>query len=288
MVTKGTLSRSLAVAALLTSSAALAPAALALDTFTIRGVFNGTTTDPTTGAGTPVITDTITGAGAPTLTDNEKFTLTGVFDPSNVAFNLYPGFYAYSPLSVTLTIYPTGMSSQSFTVQTYSQSHTTGFTVAIFDSTYAAGSGHFAAGFLQDPPNDGAGIIGDWLTGDPPPSWTVSNLTNYEWTTSSYFGVGFASGRCPNSFDPATGACIPSADENTIVPIPLDGGLYDLTLGVYDLNNPNNFIPDNPNDNLFSASLTTPETSTWAMMFLGFAGLAVAGLLKSRKAGLTA
>jgi hypothetical protein len=79
MATRKTLSRGLAVAAVSVGlSAALAPAAQAVDTFTLHGVFNGTTTDPTTGTGTPVITDTVNAgsAGANILTANEPFTLT--------------------------------------------------------------------------------------------------------------------------------------------------------------------------------------------------------------------
>ena len=72
------------------------------------------------------------------------------------------------------------------------------------------------------------------------------------------------------------------------MPIPLDGGLYSLTLGTYDLNNPSNGIPDNPNDNLFSATLATPEPSTWVMMLVGFAGLAFGGFRSVRNARLTA
>ena len=62
-----------------------------------------------------------------------------------------------------------------------------------------------------------------------------------------------------------------------MLPIPLDGGLYSLTLGEYSLNR-------GPNSPLFFAELTVPEPSTWAMMILGFASLGFAGYRVSRKA----
>jgi PEP-CTERM motif len=303
MATRKTLSRGLAVAAVSVGlSAALAPAAQALDTFTLHGVFNGTTTDPTTGTGTPVITDTVNAgpAGANILTANEPFTMTGVFDPSNVVFNFFQGFNAYAPLSVTLAV-----GGQTYSVETYGQDPTTGFTVALFDKTSIFGGGtpgtpgnHVAAGFLQNPPADGAGIIADFTNSNP--NFLVTNLVNADYSSTNYFGVGFGSGPCPYGPGPG-GTCLPKTPggpipPNTVVPIPLDGGVYSLTLGTYDLNNPANlgltgFPPGffvNPNDNLFSATLTIPEPSTWALLLVGFAGLAAAGFRNVRNARLTA
>lgn len=259
-------------------SAALAPAAQAGEwEFTLQGVFNGTTS----GATPPTDTLNAVPGGANVLTANEPFTLTAVFNSSNIVFNMYPGFNAYGPSSVTLTV-----GGQVYSVETYGQSSTSGLTVALFDPTY--GAGHVAAGFLANPPHDGAGIIGDFTSSTP--TLDLSNLAqypSYQWPTSAYFGVGFGSGPCPSGFDPASGACIPSTDMNTVVPIPLDGDQYELTLGTYDLNNPSNTIPVNPNFNLFSASLTSvPEPSTWALLLIGFAGLASAGLRIGRKAPL--
>jgi hypothetical protein len=301
MATRKTLSRGLAVAAVSVGlSAALAPAAQALDTFTLHGVFNGTTTDPTTGTGTPVITDTVNAgpAGANILTANEPFTMTGVFDPSNVVFNFFQGFNAYAPLSVTLAV-----GGVTYSVETYGQNSTTGFTVALFDKTSIFsvepdGSTHVAAGFLQNPPADGAGIIADFTNSNP--NFLVTNLVNADYSSTNYFGVGFGSGPCPYGPGPG-GTCLPQTPggpipPNTVVPIPLDGGVYSLTLGTYDLNNPANlgltgFPPGffvNPNDNLFSATLTIPEPSTWALLLVGFAGLAAAGFRNVRNARLTA
>jgi hypothetical protein len=285
MATRKTLSRGLAVAAVSVGlSAGLAPAAQALDTFTLHGVFNGTTTDPTTGTGTPVITDTVNAGpgGANILTANEPFTMTGVFDPSNVVFNFFQGFNAYAPLSVTLAV-----GGVTYSVETYGQDSTTGFTVALFDKTSIFsvepdGSIHVAAGFLQNPPADGAGIIADFTNSNP--DFLVTNLVNADYPATNYYGVGFGSGPCPPPGPGPGGACIVGV--NTVVPIPLDNGLYSLTLGNYDLNNPSNGIPDNPNGNLFSATLMVPEPSTWVMMAVGFACLAFGGVRQARNARL--
>ena len=210
MATRKTLSRGLTVAAVSVGlSAGLAPAAQALDTFTLHGVFNGTTTDPTTGTGTSVITDTVNAGpgGANILTANEPFTMTGAFDPSNVVFNFFQGFNAYAPLSVTLAV-----GGQTYSVQTYGQDSTTGFTVALFDKTSSSAAVlrapraiTSAAGFLQNPPPDGAGIIADFTNSNP--NFLVTNLVNAEWPTSDYFGVGFGSGPVPSPGPGPGGVC---------------------------------------------------------------------------------
>ncbi len=304
-------SRGFASAALVIalSGACALPAQAYIATLTLSGVFNGTTTDPATGMGTPVITDTITGTGAPTLIANEPFTLTGVFDTSgpNLIAGLTPPFLAkgwvdYAPLSVTLTV-----GGKTFSVATYDPSIPgtggPGLTVAIFGDTTVfsppppPGSpfSHFAAGFIQNPIADGAGIVGDWT--DLSPGYTIPNLVTTTYPASDFYGVGFGSGPCP--MGNIGGVCIPTnmPPPNAVVPIPLDGGSLMLTLGTYDLNNPTNFMTDpnngpypNPIDspNFFSAQLTVPEPSTWALMLIGFAGLAIAGSRAMRKARLAA
>ena len=301
-----------AVLVIALSGASALPAQASIATLTLSGVFNGTTTDPATGMGTPVITETITGAGAPTLTANEPFTLTGVFDtstgPSLIAgldafhrISMAAGWVDYAPLSVTLTV-----GGKTFSVATYDPSIPMtggpGLTVAIFGDTTVFSPPpppftHFAAGFIQNPIADGAGIVGDWTNLSP--GYTIPNLVTTTYPASDFYGVGFSSGPCSQGFG-AGGDCLPGPPR-TIVPIPLDGGQFSLTLtSFYDLNNPANNTDDmdplhgfpypNPIDSslFFSAQLTIPEPSTWALMLVGFAGLAIAGSRATRKARLAA
>jgi hypothetical protein len=252
--------------------------------FVLNGIFNGTTS----GATPPTDTLNAGPGGANILTANDPFTLTAVFNSSNVVFQAFQGFNAYAPNWVTLKV-----GGQTYNVATYTQDPGAGFTVALFDKTSVFGGdpgkpdNHVAAGFLAEPVLDGAGIITDFTDGSPA-DYSVYGLTNIVWPSSNYFGVGFGSGPCPPPGpDPLTGACQPPGTPNTVVPIPLDGGTYDLTLGVYDLNNPSNGIPDNPNSYLFSASLTAvPEPSTWALFVVGFIALASVSLRIGRRAPL--
>jgi hypothetical protein len=251
--------------------------------FVLHGVFNGTTS----GASPPTDTLNAGPGGTNILTANDPFTLTAVFNSSNVVFNFFQGFNAYAPNWVTLNV-----EGHTYNVSTFTQDPGAGFTVALFDKTSIFGGdpgqpdNHVAAGFLAEPALDGAGIITDFTDGSPA-DYSVYSLTNIVWPSSNYFGVGFGSGPCPPPGPDLTGACQPPGTPNKVVPIPLDSGLYDLTLGVYDLNNPLNGIPINPNGNLFSASLTAvPEPSTWALFVVGFAGLAFVSLRVGRKAPL--
>jgi hypothetical protein len=284
----------LAVAAVSVAlSAAFAPAAYAEKfKLTLSGVFNGTTDNSTTGMGNPVITETLNaGPGGANIltTPNQPFTMTGYFDsssPNLIAGALppfvYSGWVSYAPTSVTLTI-----GGSTYSVATYTDSVAQGLSVAIFDQNQIFGPGHYAVGFIQNPVPDGAGIVGDFLTATP--GYTVPNLVSTVY--SDYFGVGFGNGIC--SGGPGSGVGC------TTMPIPVDGGLYQLTLGGaegYDLNNPANLlIPGappsalvNPNPNFFSASLTAvPESSTWALLLVGFAALGAARFGVGRKARLT-
>jgi PEP-CTERM motif len=298
IITSRNVSRGVAAAALAVGSwAAFAPAAHAeLATLTVNGIFNGTA----------AITDTITngtGTGAPTLAANEPFTLTGVFNTSSPNLNqplppfLSAGWVDFAPLSVTLTV-----GGSTYSVATYQSSlfptGGPGLTVAIFDDTTIFAPlpppfTHFAAGFIQNPLADGAGIVGDWT--DLSPGYTIPNLVTTTYPASDFYGVGFGSGPCP--MGNIGGVCLPLSNPppNEVVPIPLDGGAYFLTLGTYDLNNSSNVTDDpthgpfpNPIDSpyFFSAQLTVvPEPSTWALLLVGFAGLAAAGIRVSRKAG---
>jgi hypothetical protein len=287
MAPKKALSRGLAVAAISGAlSAALAPAAQATEfELTLTGVFNGTTD----ALGHPVIgTETLNAGpgGANVLTTaNEPFTLTGVFDTSTGTLLPPPssgfpstGFVDYAAQSVTLYVGGTAYS--------VSTSVTDGLTVAIFDQTQIFGPGHYAAGFIQNPVPDWAGIVGDFLTASP--DYLVSNLVPT--TYGGYFGTGFNTGPCTGGGGSGIGC--------TTTPIPVDDSKYMLILGGtrgYDLQALGNGVPTGPdlnppsfeNDNAFSASLTAvPEPSTWALLLVGFAGLASVSLGIGRKASL--
>jgi hypothetical protein len=268
-------------------SAALAPTAQAEEfKLTLSGVFNGTGADPTT---SPTETLTPTGGGANLLTTaNEPFTMTGIFDTSTGTLLPPPstgfpstGFVDYAASSVTLTVGGT-----TYDVAT-GPSGGPGLTVAIFDKSQVFNFKHFGAGFIQNPVQDGAGIVGDWLTATP--TYTVASLVPT--TYSDYWGAGLGPGVCTGGGGSGIGC--------TTTPIPLDGDAFQLTLGGisgYDLENPSNGVPIDPtrarpnyaNDNFFSASLTAvPEPATWALMLAGFAGLACLGFYNSRKAPLS-
>ena len=242
-----------AVAALTLTLAAASAADATEFELTLNGVFNGTTD----ASGSPVIgTETLIpqGGGANVLTmANEPFTMTGIFDTSTGSLLPPPstgfpssGWVDYAPLSVTLKV-----GGSTYSVATYDGSIPVtggpGLTVAIFDDTTIFSPApppfsHFAAGFIQNPIQDGAGIVGDWT--DLSPGYTIPNLVTTTYPASDFYGVGFGSGPCPHPPPGPGGVCEPPGDVNTVVPIPLDGGAYWLTLGTYDLNNPSNYLND--------------------------------------------
>ncbi len=289
MLGNKTLPRGFAIGALAIGlSAALAQTAQATEfELTLSGVFNGTTD----AQGHPVTTETLnSGSGGANVltTPNERFTMTGVFDTSTGSLLPLPstppsagfpstGWVDYAPKSVTLYVGGT-----KYSVATYGDLPLFGLTVAVFDTTQMFGFGHYAAGFIQNPLLDGAGIVGDFLTATP--NYSVPNLVPT--TYGSYFGVGFGSGIC--SAPGSNTGCTPAA-------IPLDNMTYQLFLGGlngYDLNDPSTGIPPDyitqfTNSHVFSAQLTAvPEPSTWALLLVGFAGLGYVGLRRGRKASL--
>jgi uncharacterized protein (TIGR03118 family) len=95
-----------------------------------------------------------------------------------------------------------------------------------------------------------------------------------------------------NAFNPMTDAFVgsiaidPGAGQST-------GGLWDLTFGVSGANGSPNVLYftdgiDGETAGLFGAITVVPEPSTWAMVALGFAGLAFAGYRGSRKSAAMA
>lgn len=122
------------------------------------------------------------------------FTIHAFFDTSspNLAPSSPPapppfaGFRAYAPLSMTIDI-----GSQTYTVDSITTNATAGVAVAIFGQNSFT-PGRYAIGILQEPPQDGAGIVGDFQGASP--DYTVDALTSITFT--GYTGVGHSSGVC--------------------------------------------------------------------------------------------
>ena len=224
---------------------ALAPSASANEfQLTYAGSFN--TTDALNLEGTPT-TD---------FTALTPFTATAVFDdasPNLAAPVGNAGFVAYSPILATLTV-----AGQTYNFATTEQNPTAGVSVAIFDGTTGFGPpGHYAAGLLQNPLQDGAGFIGDWASATP--TFSAAHLVPTIFT--GYTGVGYGSGPDPHNGNPPA-----------VVPIPLtdpSGKSYLLTLGNYDEN-------AGPGLTVNTASLSAvPEATPLALLAAGLGLLVI-------------
>ncbi len=136
--------------------------------------------------------------------------------------------------------------------------------------------GHYAVGILQEPPRDGAGIIGDFLGASP----NFTGAANTPTVFTGYFGVGYGSGVCLKG---TGGNCM----LNAITPLVLQDAaknLFDLTLGNYDEDYP--VIHDPTSGSILgplnSAELVaTPEPGTSALAGLSMAALA--GFVRRRR-----
>lgn len=106
--------------------------------------------------------------------------------PSPPAPPPFAGFRAYSPAQVTIDI-----AGQTYTMDNFTTNPTAGVTVAIFDSNSFT-PGRYGIGILQQPPQDGAGIVGDFSGASP--AFTADALTATTFT--GYNGVGYGSGIC--------------------------------------------------------------------------------------------
>ncbi len=209
---------------------------------------------------------------SPTLfTSPTPFTINAWFDTNspNLAPSSPPapppfaGFRAYEPSLATITIGGT-----LYRLETISANPTAGITVAIFDqNTFTPG--RYGVGILQQPPQDGAGIIGDFTSASP--DFTAAHLTPTVFT--QYYGVGYGSGVCLQG----TGG---NCSLNAVTPLVLHdsaNNAFNLTLGNYDEDYPVIHDPASPNilGPLNSAELiAVPEPGTCAL-----AGLALFALI---------
>ncbi len=173
----------------------------------------------------------------------------------------FAGFRAYAPSLATIDI-----GNQTYTMDTITTNATAGVTVAIFDQNSFT-PGRYGIGILQEPPQDGAGIIGDFAGASP--NYTVNTLAPTTFT--DYAGVGYGSGICLQG----TGA---NCQASAITPFVLHDSAnqtWALTLG--------NYVEDYPVGPLNQAQLVaTPEPGT-----LGVVGLALAaafGFVRKRRA----
>ena len=204
------------------------------------------------------------------FTVDTAFTIRAFFDTSSpdlapaVPNSPFVGFRAYAPSVATIDI-----GGITYTMDSFTTNPTAGVTVAIFDQNSFT-PGRYAVGILQQPPQDGAGIVGDFSGASP--NFTVSTLTSSV-TYTGYNGVGYSSGVC------LQGAA-PNCQLTAVTPFVLHNAnqTFALTLGNYeeayaggsDVGNPGR-IPGALN----SAQLVaTPEPGT-----LGAVGLALAAAL---------
>lgn len=196
------------------------------------------------------------------------FTINAWFDtsspnlapPSPPAPPPFAGFRAYDPTLATITI-----GGIVYTMETIGQNPTAGITVAIFDqNTFTPG--RYGVGILQNPPADGAGIIGDFTGASP--NFTAANIVPTVFT--GYNGVGHGSGICLQG---TGGDC----QLNAITPLVLHNGAstFNLTLGNYD--------EDYPEGALNTAELiATPEPATFGLAALA---LVTCGIVRRRAMG---
>jgi hypothetical protein len=153
-------------------------------------------------------------------------------------------------------------------MDTITTNPTAGVTVAIFDRNSFT-PGRYGIGILQQPPQDGGGIVGDF--GGASPDYTVDALTSTMFT--GYSGVGYGSGVCLQG---TGGDC----QLNAVTPFVLHDSAnqtWALTLGNYD-----EVYPAGPDAGLEGIPgplnqaqlVATPEPGT-----LGVVGVALAAVL---------
>jgi len=140
--------------------------------------------------------------------------------PSPPAPPPFAGFRAYSPSLATIDV-----NGQTYTIENFTTNPTAGLTVAIFDRN-SFNPGRYGIGILQQPPQDGAGIIADFSGASP--DFTANSLVPTTYT--GYNGVGYGSGVCLQG----TGG---NCQLNAVTPFVLHDSMnrtWALTLGNYE------------------------------------------------------
>jgi len=162
------------------------------------------------------------------FSSDTPFTIHAWFDTSSP--NLAPasppapppfaGFRVYSPSLATIDV-----NGQTYSVENFNTNTTAGVTVAIFDQN-SFNPGRYGIGILQQPPQDGAGIIADFSGASP--NFTANSLVPTMYT--GYNGVGYGSGVCLQG----TGG---NCQQNAVTPFVLHDSMnqtWALTLGNYE------------------------------------------------------
>lgn len=171
----------------------------------------------------------LSGGTTTAFAGTSAFTIEAFFNrasPNLVAPIGMPGFVAYTPIAVQLTI-----GGRTYAVQSFDAAHPTGVSVAIFDGTTPFGPpGHYAAGLIQNPLIDGAGIVADY-TGATPAFTLGTGVVPATFT--GYFGVGVQGGACTMGGGPDC-----QAYATTPIPLTWSGQSFGLVLGNYDDNAP--------------------------------------------------
>lgn len=203
------------------------------------------------------------------------FTVHAMFDDSSP--NLAPsfggpfnGFRAYAPTSATIDILGTRYGIETSTVNPLA-----GVTVAIFDQNSFT-PGRYGIGLIANPANNGASIVGSFVSASP--NFTASALTPTVYT--DYYGVGHSSGPCIAG---NSSAC-PHSVVAWVLHDP-SNAVWSLALGNYEEDYPVAHTPGALIGPLNTAAINAavPEPSIWAMMILGFAGVGFMAYRRSRK-----